>query len=284
MERPETDADRESTVAPEPPPDASAPAQNEGEAEAAAGPPPPGPGPGQPARADGEPPSRWTLLRDVFAFQIKLVIDGLRDVLLSPLSLIIALLGLAFGRHEWFYELLVVGRRSERWIDLFRAASRIEPEAYWPPPWHYAPPDGAAPAPGAGYYAPPPPPARWPRPPATAPDIGPDRDGEEARAQDEAAEASAARGRTGDTAGASSGWYTDTRWSEKPGGQSDVESIDDLINQVELRLREQYQRGGLTARAKHSIDRVLDTLEKQTRQSAKKRPAGKRGERRDRSR
>ena len=34
---------------------------------------------------DAEP--RWTLLRDVFVFQVKLAVDAARDVLLSPISL-----------------------------------------------------------------------------------------------------------------------------------------------------------------------------------------------------
>ncbi|MFT7385132.1 MAG: hypothetical protein ACI90G_002722, partial [Urechidicola sp.] len=35
----------------------------------------------------------WRLLRDVVVFQGKLALDGLRDLLLSPLSIILALAG-----------------------------------------------------------------------------------------------------------------------------------------------------------------------------------------------
>ena len=67
-------------------------------------------------------PERWELIRDVLAFQAKLVIDGLRDVLLSPISIAAALAGVLLGGDRpgrYFYELLRVGRRSDDWINLF---------------------------------------------------------------------------------------------------------------------------------------------------------------------
>ncbi len=71
-------------------------------------------------------PSRWELLRDVAAFQVKLAIDGLRDLLLSPLSLMAGLIGgLLLGDRKMFYRLVHLGRRSERWINLFGAADRM---------------------------------------------------------------------------------------------------------------------------------------------------------------
>ncbi len=60
----------------------------------------------------------WTLL----VFQLKLLTDGLRDVLLSPLALIAVLLGVVTGGNEpdrQFRRLLLWGRRTERWINLF---------------------------------------------------------------------------------------------------------------------------------------------------------------------
>ncbi len=73
-------------------------------------------------------PDRWEFLRDVLVFQLKLGLDALRDVLLSPASILLALFGLVAdsgnpGRR--FYQLLWLGRRSERWIDLFGAADRM---------------------------------------------------------------------------------------------------------------------------------------------------------------
>ena len=66
--------------------------------------------------------SRLQLLWDVFLFQFKLAADGLRDVLLSPLSVISAIVGLVVGGEDpyrYFRQLLRLGRRSEAWINLF---------------------------------------------------------------------------------------------------------------------------------------------------------------------
>ncbi len=71
-------------------------------------------------------PDRWTLVRDVAVFQVKLVFDGLRDVVLLPISLVAGIVSLVKGGgspSSEFYDLLKVGRRSERWINLFGAAS-----------------------------------------------------------------------------------------------------------------------------------------------------------------
>lgn len=72
--------------------------------------------------------SRWTLIRDVAVFQVKLLVDGLRDLLLVPVSLLTGLVSLLKGGAEpgpEFYDLLRFGRQSERWINLFGAAERI---------------------------------------------------------------------------------------------------------------------------------------------------------------
>lgn len=68
---------------------------------------------------------RWTLARDIGVLQVKLVIDGLRDLLLVPASLfagVLSLLSSEDGRPgTQFYQLLGVGKQSERWINLFGA-------------------------------------------------------------------------------------------------------------------------------------------------------------------
>ena len=77
------------------------------------------------------PPTRWELLRDVAVFQVKLIFDGLRDLFLSPLSLIATLIGLIVGGHNpgrFFYALLHLGKRTENWISLFSAADH-DPQA-----------------------------------------------------------------------------------------------------------------------------------------------------------
>ena len=70
------------------------------------------------------PPGRWQVLRDMLAFQFKLMVDGVRDLLLSPVSIVAALAGVLFSPDDpgkWFYSTLRAGRRSEEWINLFGA-------------------------------------------------------------------------------------------------------------------------------------------------------------------
>lgn len=80
-------------------------------------------GPGEPDSC----PNRRTLIRDVAVFQVKLIVDGFRDLLLVPASLIaglISLFGSAKDHGNAFYDLLRLGRRSERYINLFGALDR----------------------------------------------------------------------------------------------------------------------------------------------------------------
>jgi len=66
--------------------------------------------------------SRVQLLWDVIVFQFKLAADGLRDLFLSPLSIISALFGMVAGGDQpdrYFRSVLRFGRRSEVWINLF---------------------------------------------------------------------------------------------------------------------------------------------------------------------
>jgi hypothetical protein len=68
---------------------------------------------------------RLNLVRDIAVFQAKLVVDGLRDLLLVPASLIAGIISLASGSDgkpgTLFYRLLGVGKQSEQWINLFGA-------------------------------------------------------------------------------------------------------------------------------------------------------------------
>jgi hypothetical protein len=76
----------------------------------------------------GSMPDRWTLIRDILVLQLKLIVDGLRDLILVPISLIVGLVSLLKAGNATggeFYELLRTGRRSERWINLFGAAERV---------------------------------------------------------------------------------------------------------------------------------------------------------------
>jgi hypothetical protein len=65
---------------------------------------------------------RARLLRDGVVLQLKLVVDGLRDAALIPLGLLSMVLGLLRGGEDAGRELqqvIKLGRRSERWINLF---------------------------------------------------------------------------------------------------------------------------------------------------------------------
>lgn len=76
---------------------------------------------------------RWQLVWDVVIFQGKLLLDGGRDLLLSPLSIIIALYALISGSQtpgRQFYDLMHLGHRTDKWINLFGAAKRIPPSEF----------------------------------------------------------------------------------------------------------------------------------------------------------
>lgn len=68
---------------------------------------------------------RWTLIRDIGVLQVKLLVDGLRDLLLVPASLVaglVSLLSASDGKPGLqFYRLLGFGKQTERWINLFGA-------------------------------------------------------------------------------------------------------------------------------------------------------------------
>jgi hypothetical protein len=70
-------------------------------------------------------PDRWTLIRDLFVFQAKLLVDGFRDLILVPASLIAGIWSIVSGDKDrpgpQFYRLISLGKQSEAWIDLFKA-------------------------------------------------------------------------------------------------------------------------------------------------------------------
>ncbi|MEQ8206011.1 MAG: hypothetical protein RIA65_07540 [Woeseia sp.] len=82
-----------------------------------------------PAALDAHKPGKVDLLRDIGLLQLKLIVDGLRDFALVPLSLVAGVISLMSGRKEpgpEFYDLLRYGKRSERWINLFGAIDRLD--------------------------------------------------------------------------------------------------------------------------------------------------------------
>ena len=81
---------------------------------------------------DSDRPPLWTLIRDVAVLQVKLVVDGLRDLILVPASLIAGIVSIARMNDgkpgNEFYALVGVGKQSERWINLFGALRNAPPE------------------------------------------------------------------------------------------------------------------------------------------------------------
>jgi hypothetical protein len=74
---------------------------------------------------------RFPVLHDVIKFQVKLIIDGLRDLLISPVSIFAALIDLLIPGDDGgkrFYAVVRFGRRTEQWINLFGAAERPGPD------------------------------------------------------------------------------------------------------------------------------------------------------------
>lgn len=72
--------------------------------------------------SDAHSSKRSELIRNAVVFQLKLVADGVRDLVLLPISLVATIIGLLRGGDEpdrEFKQVIDVGRQSERWINLF---------------------------------------------------------------------------------------------------------------------------------------------------------------------
>jgi hypothetical protein len=69
-------------------------------------------------------PTVRSLARDLVFFQLKLLVDTLRDFILSPVSIAAALIDLMLSKFQpprYFHAVLRLGERSEEWIDLWSA-------------------------------------------------------------------------------------------------------------------------------------------------------------------
>ena len=72
---------------------------------------------------------RWKFLRDVVVFQLKMLLDNVRDFALMPVSLVAALIDLVSrGEREGalFYKVLKWGSHSEAVIDVYSAIEHHE--------------------------------------------------------------------------------------------------------------------------------------------------------------
>ena len=82
---------------------------------------------------------RWTLIRDIGVLQVKLIVDGLRDIVLVPASLVAGIISIASGKDGklglQFYHLLAWGKQTEVWINLFGAVKNSPEEIEQPQPF-----------------------------------------------------------------------------------------------------------------------------------------------------
>lgn len=87
------------------------------------------------ALADAEAPQEASegvptevLARDLIIFQVKLLMDGLKDLVLSPLSIMAVLWDLIPSRNaprgRAFYQVLKIGERFDLWLNLYNPSSR----------------------------------------------------------------------------------------------------------------------------------------------------------------
>lgn len=70
----------------------------------------------------------WVLFKDTVMFQLKLGMDALRDLLLSPVSIICALVDFFRSKtleQSTFYKLMALGYKTDKWINLFGAHQRV---------------------------------------------------------------------------------------------------------------------------------------------------------------
>jgi hypothetical protein len=75
--------------------------------------------------------TKRVLLRDLLIFQVKLLLDGMKDITLSPLAIVaVGVDMLAPGERvgHRFYAVMRLGERFDRWLNLFGEADRARAE------------------------------------------------------------------------------------------------------------------------------------------------------------
>ena len=66
--------------------------------------------------------ARWALIRDMLVFQVKLAMDAIRDLVLSPVSIICGLADILKGHSlskSYFHKLMDFGHQTDSWLNLF---------------------------------------------------------------------------------------------------------------------------------------------------------------------
>ena len=76
--------------------------------------------------------ARSEVIRDTLVIQLKLIVDGLRDLMLMPLVVFATISGLIMHSKQpgrYLYRLLSYGKATENWIGLFDEADKdvLEP-------------------------------------------------------------------------------------------------------------------------------------------------------------
>ena len=80
-----------------------------------------------------QPDERWRFMRDVVVFQLKMLLDNLRDLVLMPVALVAAIIDLLMrGDREGarFYRVLRWGWHSEKMIDVYSAIEDHPPDDF----------------------------------------------------------------------------------------------------------------------------------------------------------
>jgi hypothetical protein len=80
--------------------------------------------------------SRSNVLRDVLIFQVKLWLEGFKDIVLMPLSFGAAIIDLFVreeGSRDTLYSVMKLGDRFERWVALYAALEEKDLEGDGPP-------------------------------------------------------------------------------------------------------------------------------------------------------
>ena len=70
--------------------------------------------------------TRSVLIRDFFIFQMKLWLDGFKDLMMIQLSVVAVVVDLLFGgrRKRIFYKVIRLGERIDLWLNLHGALSK----------------------------------------------------------------------------------------------------------------------------------------------------------------
>jgi len=66
--------------------------------------------------------SRWQMLKKLVVFQVKLAFDAVRDLLLSPVSIVCTLIDIVKNeeqKNSRFDQLMSLGDKTDQWLNLF---------------------------------------------------------------------------------------------------------------------------------------------------------------------